>query len=106
MNTRNPDLVVHYHMYIQQKDRLEVETYYGEEFGPHAHPLFDTQVEVNVTESVEGTMMIDISDAVDNRFVWRGWGRFDVTNALDDQKALDEQLSKAIQEIIKEFPAG
>jgi hypothetical protein len=53
-----------------------------------------------------GTLLIDIVRAGDQRLIWRGWAKGNVSGLVDNQKWLDERVDRAITEIFATWPAA
>lgn len=102
----SPDLLMHYHMFVEHRERLDMYRLDKEIDEPRGYSIFDKPVEMRVNPYDEGTLLIDAADARDKHIIWRGWARLDVTDVLDNRDELDKRIRKAVARIIKRFPAG
>jgi hypothetical protein len=105
---QNPDFIVSYHTYTEQKERRTRSPFYGHPYypfgfypfmygwgwGPYAYGM--PQVE----RYTEGTLIIDISDAKSDELIWRGT----VSGKVDDVGNLQKQIAKGVRAIIKKYP--
>lgn len=105
-NSSNPDLLVHYHMFVQHMDRYDLYTLDTEIDRARGLSIFDKPVEMRVNPYDEGTLLIDIADAGSKQIIWRGWARLDVTDVLDNRNELNTRISEAVKKIIRKYPAG
>ncbi|MBS1976788.1 MAG: DUF4136 domain-containing protein [Bacteroidetes bacterium] len=92
-----PDLIVHYHIVIEDKSMVRTDPY-GYYYGSY----WMTN-QKNLYEYREGSLLIDLMDASNKSLVWRGWA----VSILDDSREMPEQLLKnAIVKIFSQFPPG
>jgi hypothetical protein len=89
----NPDFYLTYH--ISTRERIDVRDYGYGYWRPYRYgPSTD------VYQYTEGTLIIDMIDAKNNKLVWRGW-----TSRVVNQPSISEALlEKALGEIFKNFP--
>jgi hypothetical protein len=92
-------LLVHYHANVTR--RFEV---HGME--PSNYPNCYPNCEPSVAEYEEGTIVIDVVDAVTDKVVWRGWAQDNYRGVIDDQDRMQRQISRGIQRMFERFPAG
>lgn len=110
IDKRNPDFVVSYRTYTEQKQQIRGGTYSGfgfpyfgryyrfYPFGMWGYPYgWRTPVEHTYTE---GTLIIDITDNKTNELIWRGTVRGNV----DEVSGLQKQIQKGIKAIMKKYP--
>jgi hypothetical protein len=102
----NPDLLMHYHMFVEHRERLDIYRLDKEIDEPHGYSIFEKPVEMRVNPYDEGTLLIDAADAGTRHIIWRGWAKLDVTDVLDSRKQLDKRIQEAVARIIKRFPTG
>ena len=102
------DLILHYHMFVERRERIDVDAVDRELDEARGYSIFNrnVDVEVYVNEYDEGTLMLDLADATDKHIMWRGWAKLVVTDVLDDREKLDERIRQAVQKIIALYPAG
>src|SRR5690606_3965912 len=89
----NPDLYIN--VLASSKEKVNIDNgYYGGYWGPYYGPS-------RVYQYTSGTIIIDIVDDKRNILIWQGAGSgLDVSNL--ESKA--DQIPKAIEEILKNFP--
>jgi Domain of unknown function (DUF4136) len=92
----NPDLMVHYHIIIENKTVVRTDPY-GYYYGPYW-----LRTDVDVYQYKEGTLIIDLMDAKSDNLVWRGW----ITNFLKDRdpQYMEESLNDAVRKIFSQYP--
>lgn len=90
----NADLVVHYHIVVEDKTAVTTDPYgfYGPYWGRSSLYQYN-----------EGTLIIDFMDRKSNSLVWRGWA----TSILDNNynEIREETLVKAVTGILEKFRA-
>jgi hypothetical protein len=108
-NDADPDFVVSYHTYTEEKERVSGGyPYYGSPFYPfgfypfafrwgYLYPWTSPQIK---TEYTEGTLIIDIKDHQTEELVWRG----SVSGSVDDVAGIRKQIEKGIKAIMKKYP--
>lgn len=108
---RNPDFVVRYHTYTEEK---KTQTgghpypyrygYYPFGFYPFAfgygYPYYMSPSQVR--EFTEGTLILDILDNRSDELVWRG----SVSGNVEDAARLKKQIEKGIKAIMKKYPVS
>ena len=104
----DPDFVVRFHTFTEEKKRSMGVYPYRYRFYPYGffpfafawgYPYY-WMSPPNVTEYTEGTLIIDIVDHGSGELVWRGSVRGDV----DDTSDLKKQIEKGIRAIMKKYP--
>lgn len=104
----NPDFVVSYKTFTEQKQEMRGGGYYGYPMGFYpwrfyryplfyGYPYWGARQESTYTE---GTLIIDIFDKKTNELIWRG----SVKGNVDDISALQKQIRKGIRAIMKKYP--
>ena len=110
----DPDFIVSYHTYTEQKTRSTGRSHYGYPFFPFRfHPFmygwswgfpyngygFTDSQSYSFTE---GTLIIDVEDATTKELVWRG----SVAGKVDNTSSLQKQIGKGIRAIMKKYPVS
>jgi hypothetical protein len=93
----NPDLMLHYHATAER--RLEVIR--ADEGRGYADATGGESVS---REYEEGTLVIDVVDAKTKRVIWRGWARQDLADMLNNPRAMDNYVQKAVRAMFERFP--
>jgi hypothetical protein len=91
--TASPDLLVRYHAGVAQ----EIYTTGTELIGGYCE---DCQRQVYD----EGTLVIDLVDARNDRLVWRGRAEGGVDGVINDQKSMEERIDEAVARIMRTLP--
>jgi hypothetical protein len=94
----HPDLVLHYHIIVDDQSIVTTEPY-GYRYGPYW-----MRMETNIYSYREGTLILDLMDAGTNNLIWRGWA----VSAIDREytpEQVDKLIKKAVARIFKNFPA-
>ncbi|MFZ6014339.1 MAG: DUF4136 domain-containing protein [Bacteroidota bacterium] len=94
----NPDLVIHYHIIVDDQSIVTTEPY-GYFYGPYW-----TRMRTNVYSYREGTLIIDVMDPKTNNLLWRGWATADLTTITPDQT--EEIINRAVAKIFRQFPVS
>jgi len=97
LNDRQPDLVMHYHIIIDDKSLLVPEP-----FGYRYDPYW-TRLGTDVHYYREGTLILDLMDGNSHNLVWRGWATTDVDEIKPDQA--EKMIKRAVEKIFRKFPA-
>jgi hypothetical protein len=107
-NPQNPDFLVRYHTYTEEKERVSGGYNYGYPYFPlrfypyafgwgYPYHWMSPQMKSDYTE---GTLIIDIVDRQTDELVWRG----SVSGNVDDVSGLKKQIEKGIKAIMKKYP--
>ena len=90
----NPDLLVHYHIIIDNKSALWPDPY------GYYSPYW-IRSRMDVYQYREGTLIIDLMDSKNN-LVWRGWA----VSVLDINEIdlSEEKIHRAVNQILSEYP--
>jgi hypothetical protein len=104
---QNPDLLITYHIYTQNKQQISGGYYggyypgwgWGGYYGGWGYGGIG-YYSPSVYNYTEGTLILDVKDARTNSMVWRGSIDGDVTNA----RKLDKRIDKGVHSIMEEFP--
>ncbi|MBV6522859.1 MAG: hypothetical protein MNPFHGCM_03009 [Gemmatimonadaceae bacterium] len=92
----SPDLLVHYHASVKQRldvIRADRERGYTDITG----------AETSVVNYDEGTILVDVADARTKRVIWRGWAKSDFGAAMNDARAMDSFVQKAVHAMFERF---
>jgi hypothetical protein len=107
----NPDFLVSFHTYTEQKQEsnggsfynysyMPFRYFYGYGFGfPFGMPLAYGSPSRTYTFT-EGTLILDITDRKTNEVIWRG----SVSGNVNNVATLQKQIGKGIKAIMKKFP--
>ncbi|MFN6087871.1 MAG: DUF4136 domain-containing protein [Cyclobacteriaceae bacterium] len=92
----NPDFRVHYHIIVENRSSVSPAPY-----GYYYSPYW-TRSQMYVYQYQEGTLIIDLMDAKNNKLIWRGWA----TEVLNNRnlQLTEKEITEAVYEILKEFP--
>jgi Domain of unknown function (DUF4136) len=111
---KDPDLLVSYETFTQQKEQGSASGYgypYGgfgrfyRPFGPFmwGYPYMPyAPMGGQVYQYTEGTLIIDVTDTKTDEHIWRGLVKGNVT----DVKALQKSLDKGVKAIMKKYPGS
>lgn len=107
-NERNPDFIVRYHTYTEEKRQTQGGYPYRYGFHPFGFypfafgwgfPYFLTTPQTT-REYTEGTLVLDIIDRRSDELIWRG----SVSGNVEDASNLKKQIEKGIKAIMKKYP--
>lgn len=92
----NPDFRVYYHIIVENRSSVSPAPY-----GYYYSPYW-TRSQMYVYQYQEGTLIIDLMDAKNNKLIWRGWA----TEVLNNRnlQLTEKEITEAVYEILKEFP--
>jgi hypothetical protein len=106
----DPDFVVSYKTFTEQKPELTSGGYYGYPRGLYPWRFYRYHMFYGLPYGwstprqertyTEGTLMIDITDKKTKELVWRGV----VKGNVEDLSALQKQIQKGIKAIMKKYP--
>lgn len=105
----NPDFLVQYHTYTEEKQRTSSAYPYGYRFYPYGfipfgfgwYPAFMVPPYPETRQYTEGTLILDIIDNRTDELIWRGSVSGNV-----DASALKKQIEKGIRAIMKKYPVS
>ena len=109
-NSNNPDFLVRYHTYTEEKKESTGGypyhyRYYPYGFYPFAYgwgyPFYWMSPQ-QTREYTEGTMILDIIDRRSEELIWRG----SVSGNVEDESRLRKQIEKGIRAIMKKYPVS
>jgi hypothetical protein len=96
--TASPDLLIHYHASVQQRvdvmKRDEGRGYITPDYGQAS----------TVVEFEEGTILLDVADAMSKRILWRGWAQTDVGGLMNRPRDMQKRINTSMHRMIKTFP--
>lgn len=94
--SENPDLILHYHIIIDDQSVVTTEPY-----GYHYSPYW-MRLQTNVYSYREGTLILDLMDKKTNNLIWRGWA----VSAIDEinPEKVDELIKTVVARIFRKFP--
>jgi hypothetical protein len=108
-NDRNPDFIVRYHTYTEEKQQTQGGHPYRYGFHPFGgfypfafgwgFPYYLTTPQTT-SEYTEGTLVLDIIDRRSDELIWRG----SVSGNVEDTSNLKKQIEKGIKAIMKKYP--
>lgn len=109
-SSRNPDFIVRYHTYTEDKRTTMGEHPFNYRwsmwgFHPFAFGFGFPGYWMNppqVQEYTEGTLILDIFDKRSDELVWRG----SVSGSVEDVAGLKKQIEKGIKAIMKKYPVS
>jgi hypothetical protein len=108
-NENDPDFIVRFHTYTEEKTERQSAYPYGYGYIPYTwYPFafrwgyypFAPMMPQPPREYTEGTLILDIVDHESNELVWRG----SVSGNVDDVVALKKQIEKGVKAIMKKYP--
>jgi hypothetical protein len=69
-------------------------------------PAYDTAGNCipQVVDYEEGTLLLDLVDALTNQVVWRGWAQDVVDGLAEDQVRMEAEIDEAVRRIFERFP--
>jgi hypothetical protein len=101
-NEQNPDLYIVYHTYVENVQRTYGYPYYGYGYPYYGYGGFGGfGYSPTISNTVQGTLVLDFIDSRTNKLVWRGSTQDDVTNVSKIEKTLE----KDVHAILKKYPA-
>lgn len=107
-NDNDPDFLVHYHTYTEEKERSYGGYPYRYPFYPFGYypfafrwgyPYHWMSPQHNA-QYTEGTLILDIVDTKSDELVWRG----SVSGDVENTSGLKKQIEKGIRAIMKKYP--
>lgn len=91
----NPDLIIHYHIIIDDQSVVATEPY-GYFYGPYW-----MRMSTHVYRYSEGTLIIDLMDPKNNNLVWRGWATVDLAMITSEQT--ESIINRVVAKIFRRF---
>ncbi len=96
-STDKPDLVIHYHIIIDDLSIVTTDPH-GYFYGPYWMHL-----RTNVYKYKEGTLIIDLMDPKTNNLIWRGWAASALPESYSPDQ-LEGLIKTAVAKIFRKFP--
>lgn len=96
LTSEAPDLILHYHIIIDDQSVIRTEPY-GYRYGPYWMHL-----NTNVYSYREGTLILDLMDRKTQNLIWRGWAVTEISE-IDPEK-VDGLIKTAVARIFKKYP--
>ena len=93
-DSERPDLLIHFHATVRQIFDVGAAN--------HDHGASAAN-EISVVDYDEGTLVIDMIDARDNRLVWRGWATDSVSGIVGSQERMEKKLTEAVMTMLASF---
>ena len=109
-SSTDPDFIVKYHTYTEEKKRTESVYPYRYGFYPYGffpfafgwgYPYYLGRPS-EVTQYTEGTLILDMIDRRTGELVWRG----SVSGNVEDTARLKKQVERAVHAIMKKYPVS
>jgi hypothetical protein len=110
LDNKQPDFIVSYHTYTEQKQQYNNNGYYGYSpffspfmfyrFGWWGMPYGMYNSGPRAYTYTEGTLIVDITDTKTNELIWRGT----VKGNVDSISNLEKQIHKGVKAIMKKYP--
>ena len=94
----NPDLILHYHIIIEDQTAVVTEPY-GYQYGSYW-----IQAQTNIYPYKQGTLILDLMDKKTNNLIWRGWAVSAIDNV--DPEKVDKLISVTVAKIFRKFPTS
>ncbi len=98
-NAEAPDLLVVYHLGVQ--DKVQVSDY-GYSYSPYYWGGGGRQIDVYQYQ--EGSLIIDLVDATTKSLVWRGSGSKVIENSQLDPEQMQAKVAEIVNSIMASFP--
>lgn len=95
-STDNPDLMIHYHIIVDDQSMVINEPY--GHYGPYW-----THMHTSVYAYREGTLIIDLMDQKTNNLIWRGWAESAI-EGMYDRERVDHLIKASVEKIFRKFP--
>ncbi|MDB5202966.1 MAG: lipoprotein [Ferruginibacter sp.] len=92
LTTGNPDLLLHYHIVVEDKTATAAGKQNTYAHGEHVMPAIDAY------QYRQGTLIIDLMDAKTNKQVWRGWATDVITAQM--RKHPESHIRNAVKKIL------
>jgi len=97
MSTVKPDLIVHYHIIVDDQSIVTTDP-----FGYFYSPYW-THLQTTIRQYREGTLIIDVMDPKTSNLIWRGYASSPIEEAYSPSK-IDSLVKTAVTKIFKKFP--
>jgi hypothetical protein len=97
MTDSQPELIIHYHIVVQDQMALVTEPY-GYSYTPYW-----IRSRTNVYPYKEGSLIIDIMDANSKNLIWRGWAVSPIETSYSPEQT-EKLIKLAVTKIFRRFP--
>jgi hypothetical protein len=97
LSKENPDLVLHYHIIVDDQSIVTTDPH-GYFYSPYWMHL-----RTNVYQYREGTLIIDLMESKTNNLIWRGWAGSALEGVYTSDQ-IDALIKRAVDKIFKKFP--
>jgi hypothetical protein len=92
----NPDLIVHYHIIIDDQSVVATDPY-GYYYGPYW-----TNMQTNVFTYRQGTLILDLMEKKSQNLIWRGWAVTDIEQITPER--VSEIIKTSVAKIFDKYP--
>ena len=96
----SPDLTVHYHAVLARNTR----TVHYRNFDEQGGVRLATSEQTETFTVTEGTLLVDIHDAVSDRLIWRGAAKDLGRELTGDRERLDATVDEAVTQMFATYP--
>lgn len=96
LTSEDPDLILHYHITVDNQSVVTTEPY-GYWYGPYW-----THMNTHVYSYGEGTLILDLMERQTKTLIWRGWAVIEV--GVIDPDNVDGLIKTAVTRIFRKFP--
>jgi hypothetical protein len=93
----HPDLILHYHIIVNDKSILVTEPY------GYNYSSYWRRMETNIYSYREGTLILDLMDSKTNNLIWRGWA-ISLLNSSYKPDEIEKLIKTVVARIFKKFP--
>lgn len=97
--TDHPQLVIHYHIIVNDKTALTPDPY------GHYYSPYWIQRHMSAYQYSEGTLIIDLMDSDNKHLIWRGWA-VSTLEKIRGREDVEDLIQQAVKEIMTAFPAA
>jgi hypothetical protein len=93
----HPDLILHYHIIVNDKSILITEPY------GYNYSSYWRRMETNTYSYREGTLILDLMDSKTNNLIWRGWAVSPLDSSYKPEE-IEKLIKNVVTRIFKKFP--
>jgi hypothetical protein len=91
-----PDLILHYHIMIEDQSVVATEPY-GYRYGPYW-----TRMNTDVYHYREGTLILDLMDNKTQNLIWRSWAVMEIDGI--NPKKVNGLIKRTVLKMFKKYP--
>lgn len=105
-NVTDPDLKVNAVTIMINKSELSSSSNYygyGGVYRPYGWGMSSGHTTYNVRDFIDGSLIVEVIDARENRLLWEGGGNKEIDSPSKDP---DKTIPQAVADIMKSFPPG